>query len=208
MIDERSGFSSAAAADAAAPAASLLLDPRRAFAIVEVGAGSAALFGRTDDAALIGKTLAALHASGVSGAQHGADVVLAPLLHAAAAGRPQLDSDPLALQQVLGHLLDNVRLHACATSVRVEARPDPDGGQLELSVADDGVGIAAADLERVFDPFFTTRFGTGGCGLGLYIAHNPATGPLGGRIALASETGQGTRVSLVLPLSRRPVETV
>src|SRR3989440_12901407 len=54
-----------------------------------------------------------------------------------------------------------------------------------ITVHDDGAGIAAADLEHVFAPFFTTRLAQGGSGLGLTIARNMVEGILGGRIEIA-----------------------
>ncbi|WP_407697440.1 ATP-binding protein [Skermanella rosea] len=71
-------------------------------------------------------------------------------------------------------------------------------GTQELEVIDDGRGIPAADLPRIFDPFFTTRLGFGGSGLGLHITYALVTRVLGGRIAVDSEPGRGTRFTLVL----------
>jgi signal transduction histidine kinase len=51
----------------------------------------------------------------------------------------------------------------------------------------------------VFDPFFTTRRGQGGSGLGLHIVYNIVTGTLGGGIEVASELGRGTRFTLDIP---------
>ena len=52
---------------------------------------------------------------------------------------------------------------------------------------------------RVYDPFFTTRLGSGGSGLGLHATHNIVTGVLGGRIDLHSEVGAGSTFTLELP---------
>ena len=70
----------------------------------------------------------------------------------------------------------------------------------ELTVADDGCGIAAADQSRIFDPFFTTKLGKGGSGLGLHIVYNLVTGVLGGDIAVYSEPGRGARFVIAAPL--------
>ena len=66
-------------------------------------------------------------------------------------------------------------------------------------VSDDGCGISAVNLKRVFDPFFTTRMGQGGSGLGLHITHQLVTGILGGRVRIESEEGKGTSVTIELP---------
>jgi signal transduction histidine kinase len=65
-----------------------------------------------------------------------------------------------------------------------------------LEVIDRGSGIAADDLPRVFEPFFTTR--RTGSGLGLAIARNVVEG-LGGSIAVTSQAGEGTTVRIDLP---------
>lgn len=53
---------------------------------------------------------------------------------------------------------------------------------------------------RVFDPFFTTRMGQGGSGLGLYIVYNIVTSLLGGSIEVSSQPGRGTCFTIDLPL--------
>jgi two-component system, NtrC family, sensor histidine kinase HydH len=65
-----------------------------------------------------------------------------------------------------------------------------------IEVRDQGMGIAAEDLGRVFDPYFTTR--RTGTGLGLAISRNIIEG-LGGTISVASRKGQGTDVRIELP---------
>ncbi|SFM34657.1 sensor histidine kinase [Methylobacterium pseudosasicola] len=68
-----------------------------------------------------------------------------------------------------------------------------------LSIADDGRGIEAADLGRVFDPFFTTARARGGTGLGLHIVHNLVVNRLQGRVELQSSPSAGTVLRLWLP---------
>ncbi|MYM33245.1 GAF domain-containing protein [Duganella sp. FT94W] len=116
----------------------------------------------------------------------------------------EMDSYPGLLTQALHHLIDNSMVHA------FEARPkergsitlsahDSGNGEIVITLSDNGAGIAEADLPRIYDPFFTTRMGAGGSGLGLYITHNIVTGVLGGRIEVASTPGHGTSVLLRLP---------
>ncbi len=71
------------------------------------------------------------------------------------------------MELVVSTLLENGR-QAGATSVAVVARRV--GDSLMLTVTDNGPGVAPADTRRVFEPFFTTRRGEGGAGLGLSIA--------------------------------------
>ena len=113
------------------------------------------------------------------------------------------DSYPGPLGQVLANLINNALLHAFEGrdqgTIRINARKLTDT-HFELSVADDGEGIAVADQSRIFDPFFTTKLGKGGSGLGLHIVYNLVTGVLGGDIAVYSEPGRGTRFVIVAPL--------
>ena len=67
-----------------------------------------------------------------------------------------------------------------------------------LWFGDDGTGIAASHLARVFEPFFTTRPGHGGSGLGISISHHIVTAVLGGRIAVSSPPGSGALFQWVL----------
>lgn len=124
----------------------------------------------------------------------------------------RLDSYPGPLGQVLGNLLDNAIIHGLAggrEGGRVEIfAKQLAGGEIELKVSDNGDGIPAADQGRVFDPFFTTRFGQGGSGLGLHIVHHLVTQVLGGRIAVRSgadtAAGVGAEFIVVFPSRAAP----
>ena len=72
-----------------------------------------------------------------------------------------------------------------------------DPRHVSITVADKGIGIAAEDLPRIFDPYFTTR--RTGTGIGLAISRNIVEG-LGGRITVSSERDQGTEVRIELPV--------
>jgi PAS domain S-box-containing protein len=114
----------------------------------------------------------------------------------------QLDSYPGPLGQVLTNLITNAVRHGLegreSGEVLIEAEA-ADTQRIRLSVSDDGRGILPENLKRVFDPFFTTRRGREGSGLGLHIVHNIVTGILGGQIQLESTPGKGTRFMLLLP---------
>ncbi len=114
-----------------------------------------------------------------------------------------ITTDAERVRVVLVNVLANAR-HAVAG--RPDA-PPPDaitlttaaleGNRVLIEVRDRGIGIAAADLARVFDPYFTTR--RTGTGLGLAIARNIIEG-LGGSIAVSSRQAEGTTVRIELPL--------
>lgn len=103
--------------------------------------------------------------------------------------------DGAALETALTTLLDNAKA-AGASEVRIDARSS--ANTLNLTVSDNGSGIASADRDRIFEPFFTSKRAQGGTGLGLPIARALIEGH-GGRLELiSSETG--TCFQFVLPL--------
>jgi len=114
----------------------------------------------------------------------------------------KLDSYPGPLDQVLMNLIQNAALHAYPSGGpgRIRLSATLDGAWVCIAVEDFGVGIPPENLSRVFDPFFTTRLGQGGTGLGLHIVHNIVTGTLGGEIEVRSEPGRGTCFTIRLPL--------
>jgi signal transduction histidine kinase len=75
------------------------------------------------------------------------------------------------------------------------------GGRFAIVVRDRGIGIAAEDLPRIFEPYFTTK--RTGTGLGLAIARNIVEG-LGGTITVASQQGVGTEIRIELPMREAP----
>ncbi|WP_338849241.1 ATP-binding protein [Massilia sp. W12] len=115
----------------------------------------------------------------------------------------QLNSFPDVLADVLKRLLENAIQHAfhgrSQGQITLHCKQGSHTG-LRILVQDDGNGIAAADLGKVFDPFFTTQFGQGSSGLGLHIAHNAVTQVLGGSLTVFSTPGRGSEFELDLPL--------
>lgn len=114
-----------------------------------------------------------------------------------------MDSYPGPLEQVLANFVANALTHAFAADAvggRMTLQASVEDAQtVQLVFADDGRGMAPEVAVHVFDPFFTTRLGQGGSGLGLYIAYNFVTGVLGGQIALDTAPGEGARFTLRLP---------
>lgn len=107
-----------------------------------------------------------------------------------------------ALIQLLTNLLQNSRMHAFddgrrAGHICIQAAADDERVHLEFS--DDGAGMSDEILQQAFEPFFTTRRGSGGSGLGLYIAYNLVTQGLHGSIRCTSALGQGTRFIVEYP---------
>jgi two-component system sensor histidine kinase HydH len=122
---------------------------------------------------------------------------------------PSVVTDAERLRLVLVNLLTNAR-HA------VEARTEPrqpvqlrtrrlGADRVAISIGDKGVGIGAENLSRIFEPYFTTK--RGGSGLGLAIARNIIEG-LGGSIAVVSRPGEGTDITLELPVTAGSLQPI
>jgi len=113
-----------------------------------------------------------------------------------------LDSYPGALGQVVTNLITNAFTHAFegGTGGDLRVTSSVSGEGVTLTVSDNGVGVPPDVLPRIFDPFYTTKLGQGGSGLGLYLVYGLVTGVLGGRITVASRIKEGTTFTLALPL--------
>ena len=121
------------------------------------------------------------------------------------AGLPLVCGRPEALNQVWGNLLTNAAQSVGATGrIRLEGLSDPDrSGRALVRVSDDGPGIPASDLPRLFELFFTTRAATGGSGLGLALSRHIVR-RCGGEITASSRPGRTTfEVALPAAAGRR-----
>lgn len=119
------------------------------------------------------------------------------------AGLPAVTGDAEQIHQVLLNILlnaiaaspDGARIDVTVSSERRHA-----SDTVVIRVVDRGDGIAEGDLERVFDPFFSTR--ESGSGLGLAISHTIVQDH-GGSIHIDSRPGEGTTVAVTLPVTGR-----
>ncbi|MDT9000167.1 ATP-binding protein [Paucibacter sp. APW11] len=114
-----------------------------------------------------------------------------------AANLGQVSADPVVLAQVLNSLLANAA-EATGAGDQVSLRAEREGRQARILLSDTGKGLEAAQLQDIFKPFFTTK--PRGLGLGLPLARRIVL-RLGGEIAISSELGRGTVVTLQLPLA-------
>jgi signal transduction histidine kinase/CheY-like chemotaxis protein len=128
-----------------------------------------------------------------------------------------VESDPSQLEQIVVNLAANARdamPHGGNLEISVERRRItprapmghlPAGVYVALSVTDSGTGMTQEELDRAFDPFYTTKLLGKGTGLGLATVHAIAK-QSGGQASIESTPGTGTRVQVLLPLSdREPV---
>jgi signal transduction histidine kinase len=122
-----------------------------------------------------------------------------------------MNSYPGSYGQVLTNLFLNTVVHAYpdgrAGTLAVSAQA-VGSDDVEITIADDGVGMAEEVRRRAFDPFFTTRRDHGGTGLGLHIIFNIVTQSLGGRLTLDSAPGRGTTFRIRIPRHARTTAAV
>jgi two-component system, sensor histidine kinase and response regulator len=123
-----------------------------------------------------------------------------------AAGAPRLPVDATRIAQLLGNLISNA-VKFTPDGGKVEVRVGTDTDKAVLEVADTGVGIPAADRDRIFDRFFRSAIATRqvipGTGLGLTIAKNIVAAH-NGVITVDSEEGRGSTFRIRLPLEPTP----
>ncbi len=111
--------------------------------------------------------------------------------------------DPRLIGRVFRHLLENAARYTPA-GTRITLRSSRREGGIEFEVEDNGPGIDARELPRIFEKFYRGRLGTKigkGTGMGLAIAHAIVKAH-GGVIEAWSETGIGTRFSLWIPMGK------
>jgi two-component system sensor histidine kinase SenX3 len=91
------------------------------------------------------------------------------------------------------------------TKVTIDTRVN--GDMVDISVIDQGIGIAAKDLDRIFERFYRADKArsrdTGGTGLGLAIVKH-VTAAHGGKVTVGSKVGEGSTFTLRLPIANRP----
>lgn len=117
------------------------------------------------------------------------------------------DVNPVLLGELIDVLVDNALKYSPPGSP-ITVRVGPAGGGVELSVEDAGIGLSEADAGRVFEPFVRSddsrRRGVDGLGLGLAVARRVAEAH-GGSLGVASTPGRGSRFTVRLPGTPRPV---
>ncbi|HVY39537.1 MAG TPA: HAMP domain-containing sensor histidine kinase, partial [Polyangia bacterium] len=115
----------------------------------------------------------------------------------------ELITDPGLLRQIIVNLVSNA-LDAVDKDGRVEVQARAQGDDVLITVRDTGHGIAADDLRRIFEPFYTTKGRGKGTGLGLAICRQ-LTAALGGGISVESAPGAGSTFAVRLPRSGPPM---
>jgi len=118
--------------------------------------------------------------------------------------QPMIEVDAEAIKQALLNLIINaVQAIETQGTIRIETATEANGLSCVITIADDGVGIPPENLEKIFDPFFSTK--PNGTGLGLPMAHRIVDAH-GGTITASSTPNRGTVVVLRLPIRHKVVE--
>ena len=111
------------------------------------------------------------------------------------------DSYPGPFGQVVINLINNAFLHAFegmeAGLLSITARSE--GENIRILFTDNGQGISPETMEKIFQPFFSTKIGQGGTGLGMSIVSNLVSKTLGGELNVRSTPGNGTTIDVLLP---------
>jgi two-component system NtrC family sensor kinase len=113
---------------------------------------------------------------------------------------PPLTASATEVQQVLLNLINNSVDAMGPSGGTIQVATGQQDGWIVLTVADDGTGIAEANLARIFDPFYTTKPVGQGTGLGLSICYGIIK-KLGGNITVQSTKGKGTIFTIELPVT-------
>ena len=115
---------------------------------------------------------------------------------------PLVECIPSQINQVFMNLLVNAA-NAIAQRGTITLRSGREDDQVWISVTDTGIGIPAEQLSKIFDPFFTTKPIGQGTGLGLSVSYG-IVNKHGGHIHVDSQPGQGTTMTISLPMKRVP----
>ena len=113
----------------------------------------------------------------------------------------EMDSYPGSFAQVLSNLILNSVKHGFENreSGQIWINVDGDADSVRILYKDDGQGMDTDQVRRLYDPFYTTKRGLGGSGLGMNITYNLVTQVLKGTIECQSAPGQGTVFLMEFP---------
>lgn len=112
---------------------------------------------------------------------------------------------PSRLTHVISHLVFNASAHAfnqkhSDEKKRIEITLKAHHNHVTISISDNGVGLQGAEMDKVMQPFYTTKRGSKWTGLGLNIVKNLTTGALNGQMDLCSTPGHGLTINIELPV--------
>ena len=114
-------------------------------------------------------------------------------------------TSPGVVYQVMSNLILNSLLHAFKENEKgiITIDANESNNHVVINFVDDGRGMTVEEQSKAFDPFYTTKRGQGGSGLGLHLVYNLVTSGLGGSIMLASSEGKGCHFHIELPVIQK-----
>ena len=119
-----------------------------------------------------------------------------------------LKGDPNALYDLLVNLIRNAADATAARPAPIRVGLGHVGSVLRVTVRDEGTGIRPADLDRIFEPGFTTKEFGEGSGMGLVVVQSIVRNMFAGSIAVDSAVGKGTTVTVTIPVpTQRSVDS-
>lgn len=105
------------------------------------------------------------------------------------------------IKQVFLNLLSNAAEACNASGGSITVRTRKEDGKVAVTIQDTGVGIRPEEMEKIFQPFYTTKGTTKGTGLGLSISYGIVKNH-GGEILVGSQPGEGTTFTVILPIEQ------
>ena len=110
-----------------------------------------------------------------------------------------------AISQIISNLIINALIHGFEEKQtgNITLNVVPNDDTIEMTFSDDGKGLSQQNLDQLFEPFFTTRRGDGGSGLGTHLVYNLVTNALKGSIHAESEVGKGLTYFITFPKTYR-----
>ena len=125
-----------------------------------------------------------------------------------APGLPPIMADPKALGRCLQNLMTNALKYGAGgrwMGIRAQAGKGPEEGKVLITVQDRGQGIEAAEISRIFEPFYRGKAARAsqkhGAGLGLSLTKEAAEA-MGGRLTVTSQVGEGSAFTLHFPVAK------
>jgi len=114
----------------------------------------------------------------------------------------EIDSFPGSYSQIISNLITNSLIHGYEDNDEglIKIIVTSNKSNLLMKYCDDGCGIPEENRNKAFDPFFTTRRGLGGSGLGLHLVYNIITQQLKGEILISNNQEKGLCFEITLPL--------
>ncbi len=112
---------------------------------------------------------------------------------------PKVYADPMQIQQVLVNIVTNaIQAMEGKSDATLEITTKSEGDKVMVSIKDNGVGIPEEHLDKIFDPFFSTKGVGKGTGLGLSVSYGIVENH-GGEIKVESKVGEGSTFTVILP---------